>query len=167
MARLPLITLEAMPAALQEAVARGRQSRMLSAITPVQVWAHRPRAALAWLGLMEALHSESLLDERLRELVWLKIASITTCQACRLARKSDSVTEQDIVCMNSDSAHFTPAEQAALAYAELFAGDYLAIDDTHFAQLAIFFSPEQVVELGMFCALMLAGGRMTVVQQAY
>lgn len=164
---MPLIALDAMPAVLQDAVERGQRSRMLSSTTPVQVWAHRPRVALAWLGLMETLHSDSTLDERLRELVRLKIASITTCQACQLARKSDAVTEQDIACMATDSEHFTPAEQAALRYAELFASDYLAIDDEHFAWLEAHFSTEQVVELGLYCALMLAGGRMTLVQQAY
>ncbi|MNO62289.1 hypothetical protein D3C76_529610 [compost metagenome] len=167
MARLPLIPLEAMPAALQDAVERGQRNRMLSSTTPVQVWAHRPSVALAWLGLMESLHTDSLLDERLRELVRLKIASITTCQACQLARKSDTVTEQDIACMATDSELFTPAERAALHYAEAFASDYLAIDDAYFSRLAGFFSTEQVVELGLYCALMLAGGRMTLVQQAY
>ena len=116
---------------------------------------------------MESLHNDSVLDERLRELVRLKIASITTCKACQLARKSDAVTEEDIACMATDSASFTPAERAALRYAELFAGDYLAIDDTDFLQLGDFFSTAQVVELGLYCALMLAGGRMTLVQQAY
>ncbi len=167
MARLPLVSLEAMPVALQDAVERGRYSRMLSSTTPVQVWAHRPAVALAWLGLMESLHNDSVLDERLRELVRLKIASITTCKACQLARKSDAVTEEDIACMATDCASFTPAERAALRYAELFAGDYLAIDDTDFLQLGDFFSTAQVVELGLYCALMLAGGRMTLVQQAY
>jgi alkylhydroperoxidase family enzyme len=167
MARLPLIPLDAMPVALQDAVERGQRSRMLSSTTPVQVWAHRPNVALAWLGLMESLHSDSLLDERLRELVRLKIASITTCKACQLARKSDAVTEEDIACMATDSEYFTPAERAALRYAELFASDYLAIDDTHFLRLGEFFSTAQVVELGLYCALMLAGGRMTLVQQAY
>lgn len=167
MARLPLIPLDAMPSALRSAVERGQRSRMLSSTTPVQVWAHRPAVALAWLGLMESLHSDSLLDERLRELVRLKIASITTCQACQLARKSDAVTEEDIACLATDSDAFTPAERAALRYAELFASDYLAIDDTHFLRLGAFFSDAQVVELGLYCALMLAGGRMTLVQQAY
>ncbi|WP_156882672.1 carboxymuconolactone decarboxylase family protein [Pseudomonas sp. CF161] len=167
MARLPLIALQALTPALQDAVEQGRRSRMLSSTTPVQVWAHRPRAALAWLGLMDVLHNDSLLDERLRELVRLKIASITTCQACQVARKSDRVTEQDLACLATDSEHFTAAERAALTYAELFAGDYLAIGDEHFVRLGEFFSTGQVVELGLYCALMLAGGRMTLVQQAY
>ncbi|RON25222.1 carboxymuconolactone decarboxylase [Pseudomonas brassicacearum] len=162
-----MIPVDAMPAALQDAVGRGQRSRMLSSTTPVQVWAHRPKVALAWLGLMESLHSDSLLDERLRELVRLKIASITTCKACQLARKSDRVSDEDIACMATDSDYFTPAERAALRYAELFASDYLSIDDEHFARLEEFFSTAQVVELGLYCALMLAGGRMTLVQQAY
>ncbi|MNL86963.1 hypothetical protein D3C87_2159060 [compost metagenome] len=69
--------------------------------------------------------------------------------------------------MATDSEYFTPAERAALRYAELFASDYLGIDDEHFSRLGAFFSTAQVVELGMYCALMLAGGRMTLVQQAY
>ena len=43
----------------------------------------------------------------------------------------------------------------------------MAIDDEHYASLSEFFTCEQVVELNMYCALMLAGGRMTYVQRAY
>ena len=167
MARVSFVPLDEMPKDLRSAVARGQQSRMLSSPRPVQVWAHRPSAALAWLGLLESLHQNSLLDERLRELVRLKIASITTCQACQLARKSDHVTEDDIACLSSNSDRFEPSERAALIFAELFASDYMAISDEHYARLAEFFSEAQVVELNMYCALMLAGGRMTYVQQAY
>jgi len=116
---------------------------------------------------MESLHCDSLLEERLRELLRLKIASITNCQACQVARKSDQVSEQDIACLASDSELFSPAEQVALRFAELFAGDYMTIGDEHYAQLAQYFTSAQVVELNMYCALMLAGGRMTYVQQAY
>ncbi|MDZ4326626.1 MAG: hypothetical protein U1A73_16650 [Pseudomonas sp.] len=59
------------------------------------------------------------------------------------------------------------SSSSALRYAELFASDYLEIDDTHFLRLGEFFSDAQVAELGLYCALMLAGGRMTLVQQAY
>jgi alkylhydroperoxidase family enzyme len=167
MARIAMLGLEQMPVELREAIARGQDSRMLSSSKPVQVWAHRPQVALAWLALMENLHCDSLLEERLRELLRLKIASITNCQACQVARKSDQVSEQDIACLASDSERFSPAEQVALRFAELFASDYMAIGDEHYAQLAQYFTSAQVVELNMYCALMLAGGRMTYVQQAY
>ena len=169
-ARLPLVPLADFPAQLREAVRRGVETRMLSSTVPVQVWAHRPQAALAWLALLDQFHSHGVLDGRLRELVRLRIASITQCQACQLARKSDRVDAQDLEALNCQqigSTHFSPAERAALAYAELSAADAHAVGEGHFAALAEHFSTAETVELQMFCALMLAGGRMTLVQQAY
>jgi alkylhydroperoxidase family enzyme len=99
--------------------------------------------------------------------VRLRIAAITTCQACLAARKSDTVTEEDLACLSSDHPHFTDAERAALRYAELFAGDYFAIDEALFETLAKHFSTAQIVELNLYSALMLAGGRMTFVQRGY
>lgn len=167
MSRLPLVPLGALSGALREALDRGRASGMLSTATPVQVWAHRPAAALAWLELLEQLHVHAVLDPRLRELVRLKIASITTCRACSVARKTNTVTDDDIACLTSDNERFTAAERAALRYAELFAGDHLAIDDAVYDDLGRSFTVPEIVELNLFCALMLAGGRMTYVQRAY
>jgi alkylhydroperoxidase family enzyme len=84
-----------------------------------------------------------------------------------VARKSDTVTEEDLACLAAEHPRFTAAERAALRYAELFAGDYFAIDEALFTRLAQHFNTEQVVELNLYCALMLAGGRMTYVQRGY
>ncbi|OGA97652.1 MAG: carboxymuconolactone decarboxylase [Burkholderiales bacterium RIFCSPHIGHO2_12_FULL_69_20] len=165
-----MVPLQNWPVALTDAVRRGRDTRMLSSTVPVQVWAHRPQAALAWLALLDQLHNHGVLDGRLRELVRLRIAAFTNCQACQLARKSDAVDAADLAalaCQPADSVHFSPAEREALRYAELFAADPHAITETHFEALARHFSIPQIVELQMFCALMLAGGRMTLVQRAY
>lgn len=167
MARIPPVPLDDLPPAVADAVARGRANRMLSSPVPVQVWAHRPDVAQAWLAALEAMYLHGLLDARLKELVRLRIASITTCKACQVARKSDDVSEDDIACLGSGDPRFSPAEQLALRYAELFAADYMAIDDLMFERLREHFTIPQIVELNMFCALMLAGGRMTYVQQAY
>lgn len=161
------LPLDSLPPGLAEAVARGQASRMLSSTVPVQIWAHRPEAAQAWLATMDALHSGALLDARLRELVRLKIASITACRACQVARKSDEVSEEDIACLSWDDPRFSPAESAALHFAELFAADYFSIDEAIFAGLAEHFSPAEIVELNLFSALMLAGGRMTYVLRGY
>ncbi len=161
------VPLDELPSELGAALARGRANRMLGSTLPIQVWAHRPDAALAWLTTLDQFHSHALLGERLRELVRLRIAAITNCKACQLARKSDAVSEEDISCLASDNARFSGAEQAALVYAERFAGDYQAIDGALFERLGRYFSTPEIVELNMFCALMLAGGRMTFVQQAY
>lgn len=167
MARLPLVPLDELPGPLAQAVDRGRGNRMLSTTVPVQLWAHRPELALAWLQALDQIHSHGVLDARLRELVRLRIAAITTCKACNFARKSDEVSEEDIACLASDDARFAPHEQAALRYAELFAAEYMSIDEGLFEELRRWFSVPQIVELNMFCALMLAGGRMTYVQRAY
>ena len=167
MPRLPLVALSDFPPALRDTVERGRSSGMLSTTVPLQVWAHRPALASAWLQALEQFHSHGLLPVRLRELVRLKIASITNCVACQLARKTDSVDEADLACLASDNGRFNAEERAALRYAELFAADYTAIDDTVFDELKRHFAVPEIVELNLFCALMLAGGRMTYVQQAY
>ena len=167
MTRLPTVPLSDLPPSLGNAIERGLATRMLSSTVPVQVWAHRPEVAEAWLAALEAMHLRGLLPGRLKELVRLKIASITTCKACQVARKDDSVSEDDIACLAHDDPRFSPVEQAALHYATLFAADYMAIDDGLFDKLKLHFSTPAIVELNMFCALMLAGGRMTYVQQAY
>ncbi|WP_185267637.1 carboxymuconolactone decarboxylase family protein [Halopseudomonas xiamenensis] len=167
MSRISPVPLSALPDSLAATLERGLQSGMLSSSVPVQVWAHRPALAQGWLALLEQFHFHSLLSERVRELVRLKVASVTTCQVCQLARKSEEVSEEDIACLATDSDRFTPAEQAALTFAGLFAGDYMELDDKHYVALAPYFSEPQITELNMYCALMLAGGRMTYVQQAY
>lgn len=161
------VPLDQLPENLRKAVERGRDNRMLSSTLPVQIWAHRPAVALAWLNTIEEIHVRGVLDARLRELVRLKIANITTCRACQVARKTDAVSEEDIACLSWDDPRFTPREQAALHYAELFAADYFSIDADVYAALETQFSTDEIVELNLFAALMLAGGRMTYVQRGY
>jgi alkylhydroperoxidase family enzyme len=152
---------------LREEVEGRLAARTLSSTLPVQVWAHRPAAATAWVRLLAELQERSSLDERLRELVRLRLASFTQCRTCSAGRKSDTVTEEDIACLTPEDARFSPAERAALRYADLFAADWFGVDDATYRDLAEHFSTEQVVELQMLCALMLAGGRLALVQRAW
>ncbi|AEE21329.1 carboxymuconolactone decarboxylase [Glaciecola sp. 4H-3-7+YE-5] len=167
MSRIPPIPIEQLNPELANKLQSGLRNRMLSAPLPIQVWAHRNEQACKWLDLLASFQSSDLLEARLKELVRLKIASITQCKACQIARKSDDVDEEDIACLSYQNEHFTPSEQVALQYAELFAGDYMAIDNLLYETLYQHFTTPEVVELSMYCALMLAGGRMTYVQQAY
>jgi len=167
MARVTPVPLGKLTPALRTLLERGRSNRMLSSTTAPQIWAHCPAVAVAWLTALEEIHLRGCLDERLRELVRLRIAAITTCQACMVARKSDRVTAEDLACLSADNPRFSAAERAALHFAELFAGDYFAIDDDLYLELAQHFSTPQIVELNLYCALMLAGGRMTYVQRGY
>ena len=167
MPRLKPLALSEIAQPLASEIQDSHASGVLSSTLPLQLWAHRPETASHWLGALNSFYKDSLLDERLRELVRLKIASITQCDVCQLARKSDSVDEADIACMTSDSTRFSADIQAALKFAELFATDYPAIDEEVFSALKLHFSTAAIIELNMFCALMLAGGRMTYVLQGY
>ncbi|GAB3101669.1 carboxymuconolactone decarboxylase family protein [Aestuariicella hydrocarbonica] len=167
MPRITPVNIEDLPLALGAGIAHARNSGVLSTPVPVQVWAHRPPLAQAWLATLQTFHDHALLSERERELIRLKIASVTQCQACQLARKSETISEEDIACLSTDDARFTTRESAALDFAGKFAGDYMAIDDVSYIQLQNHFSTAEIVELNMYCALMLAGGRMTYVQEAY
>lgn len=167
MPRVEPLPLEEIEPSLASAMQQAKAGKVLSSTLPVQIWAHRPDTASHWLAALESFYSNSLLSDRLRELVRLKIASITRCDACQVARKSDAVSEQDIACLSSDSDRFPLDVQAALGFAEQFAADYTGIDDSVFSELRQHFSTAAIVELNLFCALMLAGGRMTYVLQAY
>lgn len=168
MARIAPIPLDDIAEPLRSTMAHGRATRMLSNTLPVQIWARRPALAQAWLTMMSEIHERGVLPDRLRELVRLKIAAITTCPVCQVARKSDEVSEADIVaCGNWSDPRFSAPEQAALRFAELFAGDYFAMVDEVYDGLKAHFTDEQIVELHMFSGLMLAGGRMTYVLQGY
>ena len=152
---------------LREEVRARTAGRTLSSTLPVQVWAHVPAAATAWVRLLAELQERSGLDERLRELVRLRIAAYTQCRTCSTGRKTELVTEDDIACLGAGDDRFSPREQAALAYADLFATDHLAVDDDTYRALGKVFTLPEVVELQMFCALMLAGGRLAQVQRAW
>lgn len=160
----PMIDL---PMALQFDIASARATGVLSTTLPVQIWGHRPELATRWLSLLTAFHQDSLLNERTRELMRLKIAAVTNCNACQIARKSDSVSEEDIACLEADDDRFTSAENDAMNYAHLFASNYQDIGPTEFEALRTHYTEAEIVEISMYCSLMLAGGRMTYVQRAF
>ncbi|MCK5750921.1 MAG: hypothetical protein KAH44_32190 [Oricola sp.] len=165
--RVKPIATDALPLSLARAIDHAEKTRVFSSTTPARVWAHRPEIASAWVELLQRFQVNGILPERTKELCRLMIASITNCSACQIARKSDDVSEEDIACLSSSDPRFTEAEQTALRYAELFAADYTTIDDDVFDALRNHYNEAEIVELNMYCAIMLAGGRMTYVQQAF
>jgi AhpD family alkylhydroperoxidase len=150
-----------------ELIWAGRESRMLSTDVPPRIWAYRPGLAAAQLRLYAEIFDHSVLDKRLLELVRLRIAALNDCRACRVARKSDDVTEEEIACLASDDPRFSARERAAIRFAELFALDHDAIGEDVFAELAVHFSNEEIVELGLYSALMLGNGRFAYITRAW
>lgn len=156
-----------LPDGLRAASDRAVELRALSTTVPVQVWGHRPLIAQRQVELLAAFYEDSVLDDRLRELVRLRVATWNDCVACNAARKSDEVTDEDVACLSSDDSRFTAREQAALRFADQLVIDHLAIDATFMAAIASTFTSEELVELGMFIVAMLGNGRLVRAFQAY
>jgi alkylhydroperoxidase family enzyme len=135
--------------------------------TVPRLWALRPELAKAQLPIQTRYHDSNILDERLLELVRLRIAALNDCQACNTARKSDAVSEDDIVCLSADDERFSESERLALRFAELFALDHDRIDDELVSRLGAHFTPAEIVELGMYCGLMLGSGRFAHVMRGW
>ena len=132
------------------------------------VWATRPDLMVPYLAFWRAIGAAAVLDKRLVELVRLRIAFHNQCRSC-MARRSSAATREglteDLVCQLVDpeqAPDLTERERAALHYADLLATDHLSITDATFDRLRSQFSNDEIVELGLHCALFLGFGRVAM-----
>ena len=161
------VPLEHLDEELRGLIAEGRASGMLSTSIPHQIWAYRPEQSKEMIRRYKLSFNKGLLESRLCELVRLRVAMFNDCLACKVARKSPEVSEEDVACLSSDDARFSPREQAALRFAELFVTDHFAIDDAMFADLGRLFTKAEIIELGIQVSSALGGGRLAHVLRAY
>lgn len=150
---------------LRAALDHALQVRAMSTPVPGRLWGHRPEIARRQVELLTSFYEHSCLDERLRELVRLRVAAFNDCAVCQLARKSDEVTDDDVACLAPDNERFTLRERAALRFADLLVVDHLADTTEVFEQLHACFDEAEIVELGMFTVAMLGNGRLAHVLQ--
>lgn len=168
MPRVDPVAWEALDPDIQELIELAQERGSVRDDTTVpRLWALRPELARAQLPLQTRYHDSNILDPRLLELVRLRIAQINDCTACKVARKSDTVSDEELACLSSDDPRFSERERRAIRFAELFAADHDAIDDELMADLGTYFSPEEVVELAMYCGLMLGSGRFAAVMRGF
>jgi AhpD family alkylhydroperoxidase len=134
-----------------------------------RVYAQAPGIAAAYLTYMRALRENGTLPRRLVELVRLRISFHNQCRTCMSIRYSDGLDDgltEALVCSlekPQESGDLTAAEKAALAFADRFATDHLAITDEMFAGLYDHFSTQQVMELCFQVATFVGYGRMGAV----
>jgi alkylhydroperoxidase family enzyme len=60
----------------------------------------------------------------------------------------------------ADSPLFTPAEKAALRFADVMAGDHRSVSDELFAELRQYYSEAQIMALGWRMAIFVGYGRL-------
>ena len=126
-----------------------------------------PAAAEALGSLAAALRTNGTLPPRLLELVRLRIAFFNQCRSCIAVRYQTAIDDgldEDAVCSlerPADAANLSAAERSALRFAELFATNHLAIDDAVYDGLRDHFTEDELVELGLNCAIALGVGRLS------
>ena len=150
MPRLPVLPLEKMPEKTRNMITGGKSG--LSGLNINKMIAHAENSARHFMRLGNSLLTQAELDERLRELVILRIATL-----CRshyewyqheiLARKV-GVSEEQITAVQEgpDSAVFSELEKAALRYTEEVTLNVKSSDET-FNEVAKHLNHRELVEL--------------------
>jgi AhpD family alkylhydroperoxidase len=125
-----------------------------------------PDVAAAVGGVTGALHDAGALSPRLMELVRLRIAFHNQCRSCMSIRYQSAIDDgltEDAVCSlerPAEASDLTDPERSALRFADLFATDHLAIGDSVYDDLRRHFTEDQLVALGLHCALCVGLGRL-------
>lgn len=125
-----------------------------------------PTVAAAVGGVTGALRETGTLAPRLMELVRLRIAFHNQCRSCMSIRYQsaidDGLTDEAVCSLErpADAADLTEAERSAVKFADLFATNHLAIDEAVYDELRAHFSEDQLVALGLHCALCVGLGRL-------
>jgi AhpD family alkylhydroperoxidase len=132
----------------------------------VQMWTLRPEMGTALNRLVDAAYNKSVLPVRVREAARMRIAQLNDCPVC-LSFRAASVKEQGVdedfyahVADHGTSAHYSEPERLAIAYAERFAVEHLAIDDAFFARLRTVFTDAEILDLTICMATFLGVGRL-------
>src|ERR1700760_4705215 len=124
-----------------------------------------PSTAFADVPVVDTGQSTGTLSPRLLELVRLRIGSHNQCESCMPVRHESAIDDgltEDAVCSlerPADAPDLSDAERAALRFADLFATNHFAIDDTVYDDLRRHFSEDELVELGVHCAIAVGIGR--------
>ena len=125
-----------------------------------------PKVAEA-LGALNAALKSGTLPPRLLELVRLRIAFHNQCRSCMSVRYQSAIDDgltEDAVCSlerPAEAPDLSDAERAALKFADLFATNHLAIDESVYDELRRYLTEDELVELGIHCAVSLGVGRLT------
>jgi alkylhydroperoxidase family enzyme len=132
----------------------------------VQLWTLRPEMGRAINRLVDAAYNQSMLDVRVREAARMRIAQLNECPVC-LTFRAASVKEKGVaedfyahVAEHETSDLYSQQERLAIAYAERFAVDHLAIDDAFFGRLRSVFTDAEILDLTICLAAFLGLGRL-------
>lgn len=157
MTRVPLVDENATPdiAALVAKIrgARGGQLHVF-----YQALLHSPGLTAAWFDFNNAVRFETALDDRVRELVIMRVAALTGCTYVWRVHEEQyagpaGVTPREVRALRDwrQSGVFGPGESALLAYVDAMTQE-VAVPDAVFQALRAHFGERDVVELTVLIA---------------
>jgi len=165
MARVATLPLSEWRPDLREMVGGGAATIVEQGL--MRVLSHNPDLAKGVLGFGACLYQSTSLSRRLVELVRLRVAFHNQCRSCMAIRYQSALDDglnEGAVCSlerPEESDDLTPAEKAALAYADISSTNHFSIDDRTFEALRPHFTERQIVELGAFIAFFIGFGRLS------
>lgn len=142
-------------------------------LDPIALWSYRPRALLAFLGLVAALRGRrSPLPPELRALVGLRVSQLNSCAFCvdmnaSMLADHDPHPDKALALANwRDDPLFSGVERLALEYTEAMTATPVAVGDELFARIEAAFPPEAIVELTAVIALQNLSARFNAALRA-
>ena len=123
----------------------------------------RPEYKQPWVDMVHAVHDDSILSVREREVSRLRIAWANGCLMCQAARPEAEVPEAvyaDVLEWRT-SRQYSDRERLCVEFTERFALDHESLDDAFFDKLREHFSEEEIFDLTYSCARNLGFGRLT------
>jgi alkylhydroperoxidase family enzyme len=123
-----------------------------------------------WHSNADAGADAAKLTPRLKELMRLRIAVLNGCVTCQAARlASDTIPEEQAIGVWSEdfatSSDYTPAERAAVEFAERMAVDHHNIGDADIEALHEHFDDGEILELMMMAGQYIGFGRTLAILQ--
>jgi AhpD family alkylhydroperoxidase len=150
--RIPLVDPNATPeiAALVEKIrgARGGQLHVF-----YQALLHSPDLAAAWFKFNNAVRFQTAIDDRTREIVIMRVATLTGCEYVWKVHETKyaaaaGLTPQQVTALRDwhKAGGFDAREQALLSYIDAMTRD-VAVSDATFAELSHHFNARETAEL--------------------
>lgn len=128
-------------------------------LSPFRVWAYRPAITLGLTGLVQAVEHSKAVAPRTKNLASVRAAQLIGCSFCidigSAIAMRHGVTGEILVALDcyDENPLFTPAERAAIRYAEEMTRTPVEVSDEMFAELRRYFDDRALVDLTAAIAL--------------
>jgi alkylhydroperoxidase family enzyme len=152
MVRIPYIAESEHPE-LKDLIGKIRSGRSGNLLNIYKLLLHSPEVTVAWMGLIDAIRTHTVLDGRSREIAIIRAANVNRSayemkqHVPRIALSMGLTLEDcDAVAKWPSPSHLTAKDEAVIAYTDAVARD-VHVDDAVFDLLRPHFAAREILEL--------------------